>query len=501
MALFRDKNLRASEGHGNSQFSIFNFLPGFTSFNFFTHFPRFTGFTPSSYVWRMKIINLCFACMLAVTSLAQTTLPEAVVESIQSRIDLGMNPSIAIGVLDDSGVHYYNFGLTKAGGKTVDEHTIYEIGSITKTFTGILLADATLNGLVAVDDPAQKYLPDAVHMPEFDGDQITLGHLSDHTSSMPRMPDNFEPADPTNPYADYSTDRMYDFVNSCELTREIGSEFEYSNLAQGLLGHILALRSGKDYETILRETILKPLKMNETAITFTKPMRGNLAQPHTQGAESANWDLNVLAGAGAIRSSVHDMLLYLKANLGLAESELNPAMEMSHQQRHTKAGQGIGLGWFINPAGDGEVLSHGGATGGYNAFAGFNKTTGQAVVVLTNSDAGIGDIGMHLMDPDAPLRPIWPHVARELRRILDEDGVSGLDQKYEKLRKEKADFYDFSEDEINTLGYYYLGLDNVDAALAIFKINTIEHPESFNVWDSYAEGLKEKGDTAQSIAY
>jgi tetratricopeptide (TPR) repeat protein len=176
-------------------------------------------------------------------------------------------------------------------------------------------------------------------------------------------------------------------------------------------------------------------------------------------------------------------------------------MEMSHQQRHTKAGQGIGLGWFINPAGDGEVLSHGGATGGYNAFAGFNKTTGQAVVVLTNSDAGIGDIGMHLMDPDAPLRPIAPHVARELRRILDEDGVAGLDQKYEKLRKEKADFYDFSEDEINTLGYYYLGLDNVDAALAIFKINTIEHPGSFNVWDSYAEGLKESGDTALSIIY
>jgi len=448
----------------------------------------------------MKASVFFLSVLLTLTCAAQATLPTEVVESIQKRVDLGLNPSIAIGVLDSNGVHYYSFGRTKQGGKLVNEHTIYEIGSITKTFTAILLADAVQKGLVSLDDPVQKYLPGSVHIPKWEGAEITLGNLSDHTSSLPRMPDNFDPADPTNPYADYTEQRMYDFINGWELTRPIGSEYEYSNLAQGLLGHILALRADTDYETLLLLTILTPLEMHETTITLTKEMKEHLAHAHSNGAEGANWDLNVLVGAGGIRSSVHDMLLYLKANLGQTESALSPAIQMTHLQRHTKAGNGVGLAWFLTPGSTGTVINHGGSTGGYNAFAGFNKERGQAVVVLTNSDQPIGDIGMRLMNADAPLRNIAPHIASELRRIIDDEGADGLVAKYQTLRQEEADNYDFGEDEINRLGYFYLGMDRFDAAVAIFKINTIEHPGSSNVWDSYGEGLMMSGDTVAAVA-
>jgi hypothetical protein len=247
--------------------------------------------------------------------------------------------------------------------------------------------------------------------------------------------------------------------------------------------------------------IAAPLGMHETAVEFTPEMRAHLAYPHSGGVESSNWDLSVLTGAGGIRSSVHDMLIYLRANLGHDESDLYGAMQTTHTFRHDKAGVGVGLGWFIVPGAEGEVISHGGQTGGYNAFAGFCKESGRAAVVLTNSNEPTDDIGKHLLNSASPLRPITPHIAREIRRIIDTEGVLDLEKKYNAVKDSKPDFYDIGEDEINTLGYYYLGQNNLDAALVVFKINTIENPGSFNVWDSYAEGLKENGDTALSIAY
>ena len=131
-------------------------------------------------------------------------LPEEVRESISKRIEYDHSPSYAIGIIDENGPHYFMFGKTSNSGKTIDEHTIYEIGSISKVFTGILLAHMSTTGKVNIENPVEDYLPDDVSMPSRNGEKITLGHLSDHTSSLTRMPDNFSPADPANPYADYS---------------------------------------------------------------------------------------------------------------------------------------------------------------------------------------------------------------------------------------------------------------------------------------------------------
>jgi CubicO group peptidase (beta-lactamase class C family) len=353
----------------------------------------------------MKHLFLILFAFCTLSSFAQKALPTEVVTSINARINNGYSPSIAIGIIDKDGPQYYLFGTKTAGGQPVNEHTIYEIGSISKTFTGILLAQAVLDGQVKTDDPAQKYLPEGVKLPTRDGKQITLGHLSDHTSALARMPTNFTPKDPANPYADYTVEQMYAFLNGYTLPRDIGVQYEYSNLAQGLLGHILSLRAGTSYETLMLNKIATPLGMKETKITFDEKMKQNLAMGYSQGVQVSNWDIPTLAGAGAIRSSVHDMLIYLQANMGLKKSKLYPAMQLAHQARHDKPGGGtrVGLGWHISKGAEGDVVWHNGGTGGYRTFAGYVQETGKGVVVLTNSDKGADDLGLHLLNSTAKL--------------------------------------------------------------------------------------------------
>ena len=448
----------------------------------------------------MKIF-LSFLLAFATLQLpAQLELSDEVIANVEKRIATGQNQSVAIGIIDAEGMQYYSFGQTKAEGTVVNEHSIYEIGSITKTFTGVLLAQMAIDGLVGVDDPANKYLPDHAQLPDRNGVQITLGHLSDHTSSIQRMPSNFNPADPANPYADYTTKELFAELPTLQLTRDIGSQYEYSNLAQGLLGQILSDVAGVSYEELVRQRILEPLAMDESAIILTDKMKTNLAYGHQGMTQVSNWDLVALAGAGGIRSSTHDMLRYIGANMGIIESDFMDAMEMSHYPRHDKAGGDyVGLGWHIKPGDDGDLVWHNGATGGYTAFSGFNKEKKYGVVVLTNSSTSVDDLGIHLLDNNSPLREINYQAATELRRAMDDGGLDVLERRYEELKSDPESKFVFSEDEINRLGYYYLGRKEYDAALAIFKINIDEHPESFNVYDSYGEALMEDGQKELAI--
>lgn len=301
--------------------------------------------------------------------------------------------------------------LDKGDPRPPDGDTIFEIGSVTKVFTSLLLADMAQRGEVALTDPAAKYLPAGVKMPERGGRAITLVDLSTHTSGLPRMPSNFQPKDPANPYADYTVSDLYRFLSTCQLTRDIGSQFEYSNMGGGLLGHVLARRANTDYEALVRARITGPLGMNSTGIALTPEMKARLAVGYNARLEAtSNWDVPALAGAGALRSSANDLMTFLAANLGFAKSPLAPAMASMLAVRRPTGAPGlgeIGLGWLVTKPSDAEVIWHNGGTGGYRSFIGFNPTTGVGVVVLSNTftAAGVDDIGMHLLDSRVPLRP------------------------------------------------------------------------------------------------
>ena len=315
---------------------------------------------------------------------------------------------MVVGVIEPAGRRVVAYGmLAKNDKRPLGGDTVFEIGSVTKVFTSLLLADMVQRGEVKLTDPIAKYLPASVKVPERDGRQITLQDLATHTSGLPRLPSNLHPKDSSNPYADYSVEQLYQFLSSYQLTRDIGSQYEYSNLAGGLLGHVLARRAGMDYEKLVLERICEPLHMNGTRIALSPEMKSQLATGHNAALYPvANWDLPTLAGAGALRSTANDLLTFLAANLD-TKSPLAGAMAVMLSVRRPTGVSGleIALGWHIFKRNGREIIWHNGGTGGFRSFLGYDLKRRVGVVVLSNAgtEAGGDDIGQHLLDPSVPL--------------------------------------------------------------------------------------------------
>jgi serine-type D-Ala-D-Ala carboxypeptidase/endopeptidase len=315
---------------------------------------------------------------------------------------------IVVGVIEPGGRRVIAYGnLANGDPGRLDGDTIFEIGSITKVFTSLLLADMVNRKEVTLDDPAAKYLPENVGMPERNGKSITLLDLSTHTSGLPSLPGNFQLKDPTNPYGHYGVDDLYEFLSSCTLPRDPGSEFEYSNLGAGLLGHLLAYRAETDYESLIKTRITQPLNMQDTGLTLSSSMKQRMATGHTgmlAPIVKQGIPLPTLAGAGALRSSANDMLTFLEAFLGYKESPLAPAMKAMLEVRRPVGKIEIGLAWFISSNDGREIALHDGGTTGFCSFTGYDAEERIGVVVLSNTLSNVDDIGFHLLNPKAPLR-------------------------------------------------------------------------------------------------
>jgi D-alanyl-D-alanine-carboxypeptidase/D-alanyl-D-alanine-endopeptidase len=356
----------------------------------------------------------------AVTLLAQSNgaaapvAPNADIRKILvERIDVQkQSVGIVVGILEPGGRRIVTYG-SRAAGDThpLDGQTVFEIGSITKVFTALLLADAVQRGEVALTDPVAKYLPAGVKMPERGARPITLQDLAMHVSGLPRLPSNIAGKDPANPYADYSTAQMYEFLSAHQLRRDVGVEYEYSNFGAGLLGHVLARRAGTDYETLVRTRITGPLGMKHTGITLSPEMQARLAPGHSPGLERVkNWDLPTLAGAGALRSNADDLLTFLAAATGYKHSPLDKALAtmLSTRRPTNNASLEMALGWHVlkdERAQGTEIVWHNGGTGGYRTWMGYEPKSRTGVVVLSNAGtaAGPDDIGRHLLVPALPL--------------------------------------------------------------------------------------------------
>jgi CubicO group peptidase (beta-lactamase class C family) len=289
---------------------------------------------------------------------------------LADRIDRKRTVGIVAGVLEPAGRRVVAHGVVAKGSdQGVNGDTVFEIGSVTKIFTGMLLADMVEKKEVALSDPISKYLPASVKAPP-----ITLEQLATHTSGLPRLPSNFAPKDRRNPFADYTVAQLYEFLSAVELAKE--RQPAYSNVGVGLLGHILALRAGMDYETLVRKRILEPLGMKDTSIALTPAMKARLATGHDEHLDPVmNWDLPVLAGAGALRSTVNDMLIFVAA---MMDREPN----LAWQKR-------------------GRVIWHNGWTGGYRSWVGFDPKRRTAVVVLSNSANPVEQLGEELMSRES----------------------------------------------------------------------------------------------------
>ncbi|HIF00800.1 MAG TPA: class A beta-lactamase-related serine hydrolase [Planctomycetes bacterium] len=290
--------------------------------------------------------------------------------------------AVSVGVISDGEVWTKHYGvLDGKGSPAPNDRRIYEIASITKVFTSLLLANAVESGRLKLEDPISTAMEELADGNPDVGNAITFKHLSLHVSGLPRMPLNIKPADSTNPFADYDRALLTDFLLTAKPTRKPGADYEYSNLGVGLLGDLLARQAGVSYEALLKQKLTGPLKMSDTGITLSPDQARRFAPPHNAALlPEKSWDFDALAGCGAIRSNIDDMLLFAKASLHPPDGRLGKAIDLAWQQHKPPIGdnRAMGLGWMI--AGDGTTRWHNGQTGGYHCMMLINRSLNSAAV-------------------------------------------------------------------------------------------------------------------------
>jgi D-alanyl-D-alanine-carboxypeptidase/D-alanyl-D-alanine-endopeptidase len=335
---------------------------------------------------------------VASTAAAATAGPSDVQSVLDQHVSGAAGVGIVAGFVDSGGVRIFQSGSSGTS-RALDAHTLFEIGSVSKTFTATILSTMVLDGSVKLEDPVAKYLPARVHVPTRNGKQITLLDLATQHSGLPRLPTNMDPGG-SDPYAHYTIGDLYAFLNSYKLTRDPGQSFEYSNLGVGLLGDALANRAHMSYGRLLQMRVLDPLGMTETAIALSPAERARFAAGHDADDDPvAPWTFDAIAPAGAIRSTAADMIKYLRCNMG--QGPLAKACLFAQEPRSTFPGNRIGLIWWT---GDAEpIIHHGGDTAGYHASVAISPDHTRGAVVLTNGGAPVDDVAVHMIDSRLPV--------------------------------------------------------------------------------------------------
>jgi CubicO group peptidase (beta-lactamase class C family) len=312
---------------------------------------------------------------------------------------------LVIGWVDSQGSRIFAAGkLGNSPEREADGDTVFVIGSVSKTFTALLLQDMVERGDLKLEDPVARFLPKSVKMPTRNGRGITLLDLATHSGGFPINPDNMSGPTAREQYETYTVERMYDYLSHYRLPRDPGTAFQYSNLGMALLGEALALKAGTNFESLVVNRICRPLGMESTCITLTADLKARLAVGRdASGNPSLPWKLQAYSPAGGIYSTANDLLKYAAAESSLAPSHLAELMKKTHEICYTDTNglsEEPGFGTFgrtamdwvdrgaYQPAGM-DLLGHAGGAGSYHAWVGFDMKQRRGVVVLTTADAGV----------------------------------------------------------------------------------------------------------------
>lgn len=370
------------------------------------------------------MLRAVLALIVAVTAAAQSIPTDAEIHQILAdRInEYKQSVGIVVGVIEPQGRRIITYGiLDQNDPRPITGDSVFEIGSITKLFTSLVLADMIKKGEVALNDPLSKYLPSTVRVPEHNGHIITLVDLSTHTSGLSREVSSVQFSTWDNAEGGHSLDQLYEFLAS--YTRDPGSRFEYSNLGVSLLGIALANRAGMDYPMLVRTRITDPLGLGSTAINLSPEVRKRLATGHSYSLHSApELSFKNFGAAGSIRSTANDLLTFLSAFLNYSQTPLGPAMASMFDVSRpmTARSEQVHLGWLSQSVKGSTINSHNGETFGFDSFIGFDPKTRTGVVVLSNTrSSGVADIGRHMLNPNFVLKG-----AKELKPAKQHTEVS-----------------------------------------------------------------------------
>ncbi|MCH4823285.1 serine hydrolase [Gramella lutea] len=423
-----------------------------------------------------NIVNLLFIfCGLLVSA---QDLPEEIQQEIIRRTELEINPGISLGILLPSGeTMYYNFGEINDSGKKPDSLTLYEIGSITKTFTAFLVRQHLVEYL---DTSLSHFFPEVEnHALE----NIKISELRNHTSGVPRLSNEFSPQDWSDPYNDYSKEKLLSELQTLEFIPDSLKTWSYSNFGYGILGRAMEKKTGKDFERLMGE-LLKKAGLKNTYLDHSVGEE-NIAQPTNLGLRNKFWHFNGPSRyAGALISNTHDLLNYLKFR-----KENNDIFKPGTIHNTIPTGiKNLGNselnfkdGWFVmKPGRNSEILIHNGGTGGFTSFIGYNKNNQTGVVILSNSGKLNDDIGLKLMLPGFPLKKPERTIAYELADLIESGKTENLVDAYVSLKAEGF--------PINIVNIYWLerlnfGNENWQVSDQLSDIMVEELPEDWEVWD------------------
>ncbi len=330
----------------------------------------------------------------------QTQLEKVIDNAAMAHLQAEASGGLSIAVIDgDKTDMYFYGGNDKAGaGSKPDAHTLYEIGSITKTFTGIVLAHAINDGKLKADDDIRKYLSGIFPSLEYKGEPIRIKHLANHTSRLPSLPDNLDKQpnyDEQDPYRNYSKEMIMQCLATIKLDTLPGTVSEYSNLGVALLGHILQRVYQQPLEVLVQKYVTGPAKMNNTTFAVHPSAIINMAQAFDEeGNAVKNWTLGAFEAAGGLKSDITDMAAYLQANM----NEINADFKLSHQKTFEDPQMGVGLNWMIQTTKDDmHFIWHNGGTAGFTSFCGYLVEKKIGIVVLNNSGANVDALAIQVL--------------------------------------------------------------------------------------------------------
>ena len=339
----------------------------------------------------------------------------AIAAQIQPWIDAEVISGIVVGIYDAGKLEIYGFGKGP-GGATPTGKTLFEIGSVTKVYTSLLLADAVQRHEVSLETAVADLLPPGVTVPVRDKQVITLRHLALHSSGLPRLPPAIAAhGDAPDPYAGYGEEQLYADLVRTQLDDTPGSKIEYSNYGAGLLGFALGRKLG-GFGTALSDRVLHPLGLADTYLAVPSAASARRATgTNTDLAPVPAWTFDALAGAGALISSARDQLALIDAELDAASGSkqpLRPAMRFTQEEELEMPEAGApneGLGWQIDAAGR---FWHNGGTGGFHSFVGFDVKSRRGVVLLASTSTSVidhfSDVIYKVLDGNAPKPPVMP---------------------------------------------------------------------------------------------
>lgn len=344
-----------------------------------------------------KMTLFLFFCFPVLTCAG--IIPNNVKIEAQQRVKHGYNPSIALAVYSGGETETLLEGWANLKSKTpITEDSVFEIGSITKTMTALLLADAVIHQNATLEQTINELLPEEQSLQS--APLITLKQLATHSSGLPRLPSGGINPFSKDPYADYSREDLLTAIANQAINSD-NQQYAYSNYGAGLLGELLAMSYRKDYQTLLSEKVLQPLGLENTYADASLVPEHRRVTGYAGQYQVPNWHFKALAGAGSVNSSIKDLIAYGLAILNADHPELKAAIELSTTAHYHHNGVAMGLGWHINEG----VLWHNGGTAGFRSILMIDPSQNKVVAGITNqAEHDVEDIVVHLVWPEKEMR-------------------------------------------------------------------------------------------------